>query len=138
MSTTNYLNKHQNLTLFLLSFKLIFHLNAEYIDSLWFFYIYILFLPSFNSVHIGPNSVTLSLNPFSQNINASWTLDGDRQGFNVSIEGGNYIKSDITNNMSYNFMELRAAVYYTVTVVTLSEKPDLISDSVNQSVYTSK
>nr|XP_055068049.1 receptor-type tyrosine-protein phosphatase eta-like [Misgurnus anguillicaudatus] len=83
-----------------------------------------------------PNSVELSLIPFSKYINAHWTLDGGYKDFNVSIIGGNYNKSYITNNTNYNFTELRAAVYYTITVVTLSEKPDLRSDPVNQSVFT--
>lgn len=83
-----------------------------------------------------PNSVELSLIPFSQYINAHWTLDGGYKDFNVSIIGGNYNKSYITKSRNYNFTELRAAVYYTITVVTLSEKPDLRSDPVNQSVYT--
>ncbi|XP_051738883.1 receptor-type tyrosine-protein phosphatase eta isoform X2 [Ctenopharyngodon idella] len=85
-----------------------------------------------------PNTVSLSLEAKSNSITASWTIHGNYEKFNVTIEttqiSPNYFIFSITNNLTYTFGGLMAAVNYTVTVVTLNG--DLKSKPATNSKYT--
>ncbi|XP_073710702.1 uncharacterized protein [Misgurnus anguillicaudatus] len=85
-----------------------------------------------------PSKVTdLSLTSTNQSITANWKLTEGYERFNVSIKADGWVGTfNLTNQSSYTFNKLQAAVKYTVTVITLSEKSKLESDRVEQSVYT--
>nr|XP_055034974.1 receptor-type tyrosine-protein phosphatase eta-like isoform X1 [Misgurnus anguillicaudatus] len=79
----------------------------------------------------------LSLTSTSQSINVSWELIEGYKEFNVSIKADGRIQTfNVTDQSSYFFDKLQAAVNYTITVITLSEKPKLESDPVEQSLHT--
>ncbi|XP_073710704.1 uncharacterized protein [Misgurnus anguillicaudatus] len=79
----------------------------------------------------------LSLTSTSQSINAIWELNEGYKGFNVSIKADGRIQTfNVIDQSSYYFDQLQAAVNYTITVITLSEKPKLESDPVEQSLHT--
>ncbi|KAI7813880.1 putative receptor-type tyrosine-protein phosphatase eta-like [Triplophysa rosa] len=85
-----------------------------------------------------PENVELgNLEPSDQSIFAEWTINGAYKEFRVSIEEeGLENKNYSTTDKNYSFEGLKAGVYYTVTVTTLSEKPGLESESVKKSDYT--
>ncbi|XP_052451516.1 receptor-type tyrosine-protein phosphatase eta-like isoform X2 [Carassius gibelio] len=65
--------------------------------------------------------VNLTLNPDSQRMEASWTLEqGKYEIFEVNINttAYKYTKEYNTTDFHYTFTELKAGVYYTVSVVT--------------------
>ncbi|XP_065122651.2 receptor-type tyrosine-protein phosphatase eta-like [Paramisgurnus dabryanus] len=79
----------------------------------------------------------LSLTSTSQSINASWELNEGYKGFNVRIEADGWVRMfNVTDQLSHFFDKLQAAVKYTITVITLSEKPKLESDPVFKSLHT--
>ncbi|XP_065122721.2 receptor-type tyrosine-protein phosphatase eta-like [Paramisgurnus dabryanus] len=79
----------------------------------------------------------LSLTSTFQSINASWELNEGYKEFNVSIKADGWDgTSNVTDQTSYTFNDLQAAVNYTITVITLSEKPKLESDPVVTSMHT--
>ncbi|XP_048036493.1 cell wall protein DAN4-like [Megalobrama amblycephala] len=85
-----------------------------------------------------PKTVILSLDVTSKSITASWTIHGNYEKFNVTIEttqiSPNYFNFATTNDLNYTFRGLMAAVNYTVTVVTLNG--DLESKPATKSKYT--
>ncbi|XP_073668192.1 fibronectin-like [Paramisgurnus dabryanus] len=79
----------------------------------------------------------LSLSSTNQSITANWNFIETYKRFNVSIKADCWVgTSNVTNQSSYTFNDLRGAVSYTVTVITLSEKYKLESDPAERSVYT--
>lgn len=93
---------------------------------------------SFCSLLLVPQSVRLFLNPYLQKMDASWTIDGKYEKFEVTIktDAYNYMRSYYTTALNYTFNELNAGVYYTVSVVTFNG--DLSSRPTNISDYTSE
>ncbi|KAK2870479.1 hypothetical protein Q8A67_024871 [Cirrhinus molitorella] len=89
-------------------------------------------IPAYTS----PKKVILNLSPDYQSMNASWEIQGKYERFNVSIitDAYAYNKSADTKELNYIFTDLKAGVYYTVSVVTVTG--DLTSDAATCSDYT--
>nr|XP_055034973.1 uncharacterized protein LOC129422849 [Misgurnus anguillicaudatus] len=85
-----------------------------------------------------PKAVTeLKLTATFQSITANWNLTEGYKIFNVSIKADGWVgTSKVTDKLYHTFEDLQAAVNYTITVITLSEKYKLESDPAEQSVYT--
>lgn len=82
--------------------------------------------------------MSLSLDVKSNSLTASWTIHGNYEKFNVTIEttqiSPKYFKFAITYDKNYTFRDLMAAVNYTVEVFTLNG--DLESTPDRKSMYT--
>ncbi len=85
-----------------------------------------------------PKSVTLSLSPDYQTINASWTIDGNFEKFEVTIQTAPYTHSRVecTVLRYYYFEHLNAGVNYNISVVTING--NLRSQPTNNSDFTSE
>ncbi|XP_016339904.1 receptor-type tyrosine-protein phosphatase eta-like [Sinocyclocheilus anshuiensis] len=90
------------------------------------------------STYTRPKTVILSLSPDLKSMNANWTIGGNYEQFEVMITTDayldNYPRRDNTKISSYTFNNLKAGVFYTVSVVTLNG--ELRSDAANKSEYT--
>ncbi|XP_026105072.1 receptor-type tyrosine-protein phosphatase eta-like [Carassius auratus] len=83
-----------------------------------------------------PKPVDLTLIPSLQDMNATWEIDGNYEKFEVTITSADakYNQSDNTPYKFYPFSNLKAGVFYTVSVVTLNG--DLRSVPAYKSDYT--
>ncbi|XP_059391405.1 receptor-type tyrosine-protein phosphatase eta-like isoform X1 [Carassius carassius] len=83
-----------------------------------------------------PKSVDLTLIPSLKDMKATWEIDGNYEKFEVTITSADAkdIHSYNTTDKFYTFRNLKAGVFYTVSVVTLNG--DLRSAAVNKSDYT--
>ncbi|XP_042570766.1 receptor-type tyrosine-protein phosphatase eta-like [Cyprinus carpio] len=83
-----------------------------------------------------PKLVDLTLVPFLKEMQATWEINGNYEKFEVTITSADAkdIQSYNTTNKDYTFNNLKAGVFYTVSVVTLNGK--LRSVPANKSDYT--
>ncbi|XP_077075340.1 receptor-type tyrosine-protein phosphatase H [Siphateles boraxobius] len=90
------------------------------------------------SAYTIPKTVNLSLNATSKTMTANWTIEGNFEKFNVTIETtyiDNYKPLTYTiNTLSYTFEGLKAGVQFKVSVVTING--DLKSEAAIKSSYT--
>ncbi|XP_016393589.1 receptor-type tyrosine-protein phosphatase eta-like [Sinocyclocheilus rhinocerous] len=84
-----------------------------------------------------PKTVNLSLEPGSDNMTASWETNGKYEYFKVIITTDAYPDNPLPlriTELNYTFKNLKAGVYYTVSVYTVNG--DLISVPAIESKYT--
>lgn len=81
-----------------------------------------------------PKSVILFLTPDYQSINASWTIDGNYEKFELTIQTAPYTNAPVhfTHERYYKFSTLKAGVSYNISVVTINgnlrSQPTIKSD----------
>ncbi len=85
-----------------------------------------------------PKSVILFLTPDYQSINASWTIDGNYEKFELTIQTAPYTNAPVhfTHERYYKFSTLKAGVSYNISVVTING--NLRSQPTNKSDFTSE
>lgn len=85
-----------------------------------------------------PKSVILFLTPDYLSIDANWEIDGNYEKFEVTIQTAPYTKAlvNFTHERYYKFSDLKAGVYYYISVVTINGM--LRSQAANKSDYTSE
>ncbi len=80
----------------------------------------------------------LFLTPDYESIDASWTIDGNYEQFEVMIQTAPYTDATVhlTHERYYKFSTLKAGVSYTISVVTING--NLRSQPTNKSDFTSE